>query len=75
MDNEVSWYHRPVPVLLLLFLVLGPLGLPLLWKSPCFTHVWKIVVTVLVAIYTVMLVDSVVVAWRLAMEQMGMPPS
>ncbi len=64
------WYYRPWGVLVLLFFVLGPLGLPLLWKSPGFTRGWKIVLTALMVIYTVMLVDSVVVATRLAMEQL-----
>jgi hypothetical protein len=65
-----SWYYRPWGVLLLLFVVLGPLGLPLLWKSPSFTRGWKIVLTALMVVYTVMLVDSMVVAVRLAMEQL-----
>jgi ascorbate-specific PTS system EIIC-type component UlaA len=72
MDSEVPWYYRPWPVLLLLFLVLGPLGLPLLWRSPRFTRTWKIVLTGLVLVYTAMLVESVVVSVRLAMERLGM---
>ena len=65
-----SWYYRPWAVVLLLFFVLGPLGLPLLWKSPSFTRVWKVILTVAMAVYTVLLVESVVVAVRLAMEQL-----
>ena len=65
-----SWYYRPWGVLLLLFVVLGPLGLPLLWKSPSFTRRWKIVLTAVMVVYTVMLVDSMVVAVRVAMEQL-----
>jgi len=64
------WYYRRWGVLLLLFVVLGPLGLPLLWKSPSFTRGWKIVLTVLMVVYTVMLVDSMVVAVRVAMEHL-----
>ena len=64
------WYYRRWGVLLLLFVVLGPLGLPLLWKSPSFTRGWKIVLTALMVIYTVMLVDSMVVAVRMAMEHL-----
>ena len=65
-----SWYYRPWAVVLLLFFVLGPLGLPLLWKSPSFTRVWKVILTVAMGVYTVLLVESVIVAVRLAMEQL-----
>ena len=67
-----TWYYRPWAVVVLLFLVLGPFGLPLLWKSPSFTRGWKIVLTVAMVVYTVLLIDSVVVATRLAMEQLGL---
>jgi hypothetical protein len=72
MESEGPWYYRPWPVLLLLFVVLGPLGLPLLWKSPRFTRTWKIVLTALVLVYTAMLAESVVISVRLAMERLGM---
>jgi hypothetical protein len=54
MKNEgtVNWYLRPMSVVLLLFFVLGPFGLPLLYKSSGFTRKWKIVLTILVIIYT-----------------------
>jgi hypothetical protein len=41
-----------------------------LWKSPSFTRGWKIVLTALMVVYTVMLVDSMVVAVRMAMEHL-----
>jgi len=65
-----SWYYRPWAVVILLFLVLGPLGLPLLWKSPGFTRGWKIVLTVAMAVYTLLLIDSMVAAVRMLMEQL-----
>ena len=65
-----TWYYRPWAVVVLLFLVLGPLGLPLLWKSPSFTRGWKIVLTVALVVYTALLVESVVVAVRVGLEQM-----
>jgi hypothetical protein len=65
-----SWYYRPWAVVVLLFLVLGPLGLPLLWKSPSFTRGWKIVLTLVMVAYTALLAESMVVAVRVAMEQM-----
>ncbi len=51
-DEKVKWYLRPVSVLLLLFLVLGPFGLPLLYKSPKFSRTSKIILTIAVIIYT-----------------------
>jgi hypothetical protein len=42
-----SW-ESPWVILPLLFLVLGPLALPLLWRSRRFTFFWKGILTVLV---------------------------
>lgn len=55
-DEKVKWYLRPVAVLILLFFVLGPFGLPLLYKSPKFSKALKIILTVLVIIYTFYLI-------------------
>ena len=53
------WYYRPWWVLLMLFVVLGPLGLPVLWKSRSFSRWSKIALTVAVAAYTILLVEVV----------------
>ena len=55
-DEKVKWYLRPVAVLILLFFVLGPFGLPFLYKSPKFSKALKIILTVLVTIYTFYLI-------------------
>ncbi len=47
-----KWYLRPVSVILLLFFVLGPFGLPLLYKSPEFGKASKIILTIAVLLYT-----------------------
>ncbi len=56
MDKEetekVKWYLRPLGVLVLLFVVLRPLALPLLYKSPKFNKTLKIILTIAVIIYT-----------------------
>ena len=49
---EGKWYHSVPAILLSLFIVLGPFGLPLLWKSPRFTRPWKWVFTALTLLYT-----------------------
>jgi len=50
--GKIKWYLRPISVVLLLFFVLGPFGLPLLYKSPKFSKALKIILTVIVIIYT-----------------------
>jgi len=55
-DQEVKWYLKPVSVVLLLFFVLGPFVLPLLYKRPKFSKTWKIILTIAVIIYTSYLV-------------------
>jgi hypothetical protein len=55
-EEKIKWYLRPMGVVLLLFFVLGPLGLPLLYKSPQFGKKSKIILTIGVLIYTSYLV-------------------
>ena len=52
----------------MLFVVLGPFGLPLLWKSPSFSLRSKIALTVAVAAYTILLVEVVLIAIRAAIH-------
>ena len=47
-----NWYHDPVFVLLMIFLVLAVFGLPLLWKSPQFRNWQKVAISVLTVVYT-----------------------
>jgi hypothetical protein len=42
---------NPWLVLLLLFFVLGPLALPMLWQSRAFTPLWKLIWTLLTVAY------------------------
>jgi hypothetical protein len=61
MADETSaprWYHRPFWVVVMLFVVIGPFGLPLLWKSPVFSRTMKIVLTVAMAAYLGLFVDE-----------------
>jgi hypothetical protein len=55
-EEKVKWYLSPIGVVLLLFFVLGPFGLPLLYKSPKFNRKLKIALTVVVIIYTTYLI-------------------
>ena len=70
-EEKIKWYLRPIGVVLLLFFVLGPFGLPLLYKSPKFSKKLKIVLTVAVIIYTTyLIIVSVEIAGKLYI-QMG----
>jgi polyferredoxin len=51
-EKKIKWYLRPISVVLLLFFVLGPFGLPLLYKSPKFSRTLKIILSVVVIAYT-----------------------
>ena len=51
--------ESPWVVLPLLFLVLGPLGVPLLWRSRQFSLLWKCVLTLIMAVVTVFLLWSI----------------
>jgi hypothetical protein len=51
-DEKIEWYLRPVSVVLLLFFVLGPFGLPLLYKSPKLSKTTKIILTIIIIIYS-----------------------
>ena len=59
---ETKWYHGRLTVLLMLFFVLGPFGLPLLWKSPRFSKLWKQILTALTLIYTALVLRMFVSA-------------
>ena len=69
---QTEWYYRPWSVVFLLFFVLGPFGLPLLWRSRGFSRSMKIALTVAVMAYTALLVQTTLMAIRAAMEQIGL---
>lgn len=49
------WYHSVWFVLVMLFFVLGPLALPLLWSSPRFSRAAKWTLTLLLVVFLVWL--------------------
>jgi len=67
----LKWYYRPLWVLTLLFVVLGPFGLPYLWKSPSFSRRLKIVLTILVVAYTALLVDETLRVLRVVKNELN----
>jgi hypothetical protein len=57
-----AWWEAPWLVLTMLFVVLGPLALPMLWRSRRFNNLWKIGLTVVVVALTVVVVWQVCVS-------------
>jgi hypothetical protein len=55
-----NWQESPWFVLSVLIFAAGPFGLPLLWRSRCFSRPWKIAVSVLV---TAIMVVAVAILW------------
>jgi hypothetical protein len=70
-ERKIKWYLRPINVVLLLFLVLGPFGLPLLYRSPKFSKTLKIILTVVVIIYTSYLIFASLEVVRLVYRRLG----
>jgi hypothetical protein len=71
-EENIKWYLRPISVVLLLFFVLGPFGLPLLYKSSKFSRKLKIVLTVVVIIYTIyLIIVSLEIGRKLYLEMEG----
>lgn len=66
-----KWYYNVWFTLAMLFFVLGPLGLPLVWKNPHFSRGVKIVLTLIMVVYTVWLVDLTVRMFRAVMQEMN----
>jgi hypothetical protein len=57
MEPNTKWYYKPVTVVIAI-LCAGPLALPLVWRSPAFTKRLKIIITILLAILTIVLIKS-----------------
>ena len=70
-DEKIKWYLKPISVVLLLFFVLGPFGLPLLYKSPKFSKTLKIILTIAVIIYTSYLIFASLEIGRELYKRMG----
>ena len=66
---ESKWYHNLWFVLFMLFFVLGPFGLPLVWKNPRFSRSVKLALTAAMVLYAVILVKMTIDLYRMTMKQ------
>ena len=60
MDQKSKWYHNVWFVLGMLLFVLGPFGLPLVWKNPRFSPRTKMILTWLMVGYTILLLTATI---------------
>jgi len=67
-DDRVAWYYKPVGIVVLTLFVLGPLSLPLVWRSPVISERGRWIGTALIVAYTVALVWQVWVAVQIALS-------
>ncbi len=55
--GKPKWYYNIWLVLVMIFFVLGPFALPLVWKHPRWSRGVKIGLTVVTGLYTIALVQ------------------
>jgi len=65
----VGWYYHPVSILILGFLVVGPLALPLVWLSPQMGRKAKVAVATAISIYSIFVIYS---CYRVIMLVVGL---
>jgi len=68
--EAIPWYYKPVAIALLTIFVLGPLALPLVWRTPAFGPRGKSIAAVLILVYTVLLCWEVWVTVQLLLAQL-----
>lgn len=72
-NHSIPWYYRPLGIALLTLLVLGPLTLPLVWRSPALGPRSKWTATALILGFSAILAWQVVIATRFALQQLQPP--
>ncbi len=69
MMAKAKWYYNVWFVLLMLFVVVGPFGLPLVWKNPHFSRRVKVILTLVMIAYTIALIDLTIRAVRAVLQE------
>jgi|ETNmetMinimDraft_18_1059904.scaffolds.fasta_scaffold67728_2 hypothetical protein len=70
-DLRVPWYHGFVGICILLFLVLGPIAIPLLWRSPILSKPVKVRLTVATVAYSLWILYSLAKTYSAMMEALS----
>ncbi|MDP3041729.1 MAG: hypothetical protein Q8N62_03225 [Candidatus Omnitrophota bacterium] len=65
MDNpdQQKWYFKTWP-LVASFLCIGPFMLPLVWTNPRFSKKSKIIITIAVAVITIVMVEFLIASLK-----------
>jgi hypothetical protein len=66
-----KWYYNVWFVLILLIFVLGPFGLPLVWNNPNFSRRAKVAITLIMVVFTILLIDMTIRTVKTVMDSMG----
>ena len=66
-----KWHQNVWIVLVLLFFVLGPFGLSLVWKNPRFSRAVKITLTLAMVVYTVVLVQITIQVFQAVTKEVN----
>ncbi|MET0150989.1 MAG: hypothetical protein ABW298_00050 [Candidatus Binatia bacterium] len=66
----LAWYHTPLGIALLAVFVLGPLALPLVWRTPAWGARGRAVATALILLYTAFLCWQVWVGVQIALREL-----
>ena len=66
-----KWYHNIWFVLFMLFFVLGPFGLGLVWGNPRFGRGVKIVLTLVMVAYTAALAEMTIRTTQIVIEHLN----
>ena len=66
-----KWYYNVWFTLIMLFTVLGPFGLPLVWKNPHFSRGIKVTLTLVMLVYTAFLIELTLRTVRAMTEEVN----
>jgi len=66
--TKIKWYLRPIIVVLAL-LSAGPFAIPLVWISPAFKKWHKILLTVLVVLFTIWTIKLTIDLYKMLMKE------
>ena len=66
--DRIAWYHRPIWIAVLTFTVLGPLALPLVWRSPALGPRGRSIGIALILLYTIATFASIAVVVKEGLE-------
>lgn len=68
-SKSEKWYYSTTAVVISILLV-GPLALPVVWKSPRFKILTKIIITIIVIILTILLIEEIVYIYSKIFDQL-----